>query len=289
MRDEVEAQRLGADLGGDLVAAEHVAQRLRHLGAVEVEEAVVHPVMREGVVAVGALRLCDLVLVVREHQILAAGVDVEGLAEVAGAHRGALDVPAGATGAPRRRPRRLAGLGALPQREVERAALAIVDGDAGASLEIIEGLLRQLAVAGEGRDLEVHVAVDRVGLAALDQARGDLDDLIDVRRHPRLDVGRQHAEHPHVGVVQIGVAVGVGQPVDARRRRRGEDLVLDVGDVADERHLVAEEHQRAADQIEADRRVGVADVRRRVGRGPAEVDPDAIGDDRRERDLLAVE
>ena len=48
--------------------------------------------------------LRELVLVVREAEVEAAAVDVEGAAEVALAHRRALDVPAGATGAPRRAP-----------------------------------------------------------------------------------------------------------------------------------------------------------------------------------------
>ena len=41
------------------------------------------------------LRLGDLVLVMGEHQVDAAGVDVEARPEVAHAHGGALDVPAG--------------------------------------------------------------------------------------------------------------------------------------------------------------------------------------------------
>ena len=56
-----------------------------------------HPVPREGV-ARGGLRLGDLVLMVREHQVLAAGVQVEALAQDGGGHGGALDVPAGPAG-----------------------------------------------------------------------------------------------------------------------------------------------------------------------------------------------
>ena len=44
----------------------------------------------------GALDRGDLVFVVREHEVFAAGVEVEGLAEEFGGHGGALDVPAGA-------------------------------------------------------------------------------------------------------------------------------------------------------------------------------------------------
>ena len=51
-----------------------------------------------------AQRLGDLVFVVREDQVEAAGMDVEDLPEIALAHRGALDVPAGAAAAPGRVP-----------------------------------------------------------------------------------------------------------------------------------------------------------------------------------------
>ena len=101
-----------------------------------VHHARVQPVPRELVARAFGLR--DLVLVVREHEVVAAAVDVEAVAEDLERHRRALDVPAGPARAPRRRPRRLAGLRRLPQREVDRAALALVDLDARA------GALEQL-------------------------------------------------------------------------------------------------------------------------------------------------
>ena len=59
-----------------------------------------HPVARELVAGRG--RLGELVLVVREAQVEPATVDVERAAQIAARHRRALDVPAGATIAPRR-------------------------------------------------------------------------------------------------------------------------------------------------------------------------------------------
>src|SRR5207244_11949381 len=60
--------------------------------------------------AIRALGLRDLVLVVRELQVLAAAVDVEMLAEQRAAHGGAFDVPARPPFAVARRPLRLVGL-----------------------------------------------------------------------------------------------------------------------------------------------------------------------------------
>ena len=69
------------------------------------------------------LRLRDLVLVVRKLEVHSACVQVDVAAEQVGRHRGALDVPAGAPQAPRRRPRRLARLGRLPQHKIRRMPL----------------------------------------------------------------------------------------------------------------------------------------------------------------------
>ena len=74
-----------------------------------------------------AARLRDLVLVMRELQVHAAGVNVEVRAEQLVGHRGAFDVPARAALAPRRGPMWLTRLRLLPQHEVERIALRLVD------------------------------------------------------------------------------------------------------------------------------------------------------------------
>ncbi len=188
-----------------------------------------------------------------------------------------------------RRPRRLAGLGRLPQREVGGRALALVDVDAGAGAQIVGGLAAELAVRREAGHRVVDVAKHFVGLAVGDQLRRHVDDLGDVGRDPRLDIRGQDAEQPHLAVVLVG------EPARARERILAglggglDDLVVDVGDVADELHLVAEQHQRAPDHVEARRRVRMPDVGGRVGRGPAQVHADLAGLDRRERDLLAAE
>ena len=127
---------------------EEVAQRLGHLLVVDVEEAVVHPVMGKGGV-VGRLRLGDLVLVVGELEILAAAVDVDGLAQVLPVHGGALDVPAGTALAPGGLPVGFAGLGGLPESKVQGIFLLIVHVNTGAGEKVLDGLMAQLAVALE--------------------------------------------------------------------------------------------------------------------------------------------
>ncbi len=146
--EQVEAHGVGLVALDQLADRQRIAQRLRHLLGAEVEQPIVHPAPHEGL-AGRALRLGDLALVVREDQVLAAPVQVERLAQVLDGHGRALDVPAGPTRSPRARPRRLAGLGALPEGEVPRVALALVDLDAGARDQLVEILARQPPIGGK--------------------------------------------------------------------------------------------------------------------------------------------
>ena len=71
-----------------------VAERLRHLLALHLQEAVMQPDIGHHGRPEAAARLGDLVLVVREDEVEPAGMDVEHLAEMGPRHRRALDVPA---------------------------------------------------------------------------------------------------------------------------------------------------------------------------------------------------
>src|SRR3546814_2442206 len=74
---------------------QHVADRLRHLLGLDIDEAVMHPVAAEQPAAMGAGALGDLVFVVRKDQVVAAAMDVDGGgAEILLDHRRAFDMPA---------------------------------------------------------------------------------------------------------------------------------------------------------------------------------------------------
>ncbi len=176
---------------------DHVADRLGHLRPVEVEQPVVHP--EPGERQPGRLRLGELVLVVREHQVQPTTVDVELGPEVAPAHRRAFDVPARPATPPRRGPLgldRLVGLGALPQREVARVALGPVR-PVRRRLHVAPASARRAGRTPEGAHVEVDVAGAvgrRVGVAVRDQLRDQFVHLRHVPGRPRLVRRRQHPE-----------------------------------------------------------------------------------------------
>jgi hypothetical protein len=77
-----------------VVDGDEIALALGHLAAFDLQESVVHPHARHALHAERAAALGELVLVVREHEVDAAAVDVEGVAQMLARHGRALDVPA---------------------------------------------------------------------------------------------------------------------------------------------------------------------------------------------------
>src|SRR5690625_1725919 len=160
----------------------------------------------------------------REAQVEATGVNVEGVTEVAAGHCGALNVPTGAAAPKWRGPRSgfwFAGFGTLPQREVARIPLSRFTPVAGRE-HLIGVLVGECAVFGEGGHVEPHYAAAAgicVGMPAFEEALDDVDHVDYVTRRARFVVGRgdvqrivsggefafeAHRPGPPVGVVGGG-------------------------------------------------------------------------------------
>ncbi len=217
------------------------------------------------------MRLRKLVLVMREHQVQAAAVDVEGAAEILGRHRRALKVPAGASWSPGRFPCWLARLGAFPQREITRIPLRAAAVGVPGRPHVLKPLARQGAVAFRGPDIEVDIPACRVGMAALDEPADEGDHFRHVPCRPWLDVRRQAAKRL-VGAGECPlIPLGDRPPGDALALGGGQDLVV---------HRVAARPQPADEHVEVDARPDVADVRRRLDRRATQVQPDIPRRDR---------
>ena len=121
----------------DLANGKEIAQRLGHLLIVDTHESVVHPVPDEGMSG-RTLGLGNLVLVMREGEIRATAVDIEGVTQGARRHRRALYVPTGPARSPGRVPRRLVRLGRLPQGEIQWVALDVAGFDARTGTQVLD-------------------------------------------------------------------------------------------------------------------------------------------------------
>jgi hypothetical protein len=221
-----------------------VAGGLGHLEAVDEEVLTVNPGLHVPV-AEGGLGLGDLVLVVGEDVVDAAGVEVDDLAEVTGGDGGALDVPAGEAVTPGAGPLEVAaGLGGLPEGEVALVALEGVRLDAAGGLKGLGLLVGELTVFGEAVDGKVDVAAGLVGMVRGAEALDHGDHVGDGVRCAREDGGGEDVEGGLVA--EEGVSVEGGDVLRglARSAGGGDHLVLaaiedvlahvaDVGDVLD--------------------------------------------------------
>ena len=151
--------------------------------------------------------------------------------------------------------------------------LDIVHLDARAAFEVVEVLAGQLAVVGTVfLHVEIYVAV-RHGIrqAVLFQPFDQRDDLRDMLRRARVHRRGAHAQQ--LGVLKIRRDEPVGQLLDGNPLFVGaaDHLIVDVGEVLHERHLVAAMLEIAAQRVEHDERARVADMEIFVNRRAADV------------------
>jgi hypothetical protein len=138
----------------------------------------------------------------------AAAVDVEGLAQVFGAHGAALDVPAGEAHAPGAVPLHLALLvfrGELPERKIRGVALLGVDFDPRPGLLLLEALPGKLPVAGKLRDVKVDPIRRSVCVALLLELLDQRDLVSNVLGRPGDDMGPQDVEALRIFEERLGI------------------------------------------------------------------------------------
>ena len=136
---------------------------------------------------------------------------------------------------------------------------------------------------------EQHMALCRIGVARGDQPLDHRDHLRDVLGRPRLDVWRQIAERRHVLVEDRRGAAGQRLDRLAVLAGGGDNLVLDIGDVADIAHMVfaVSVTQYPIEQVKRHHRAGIADMGKVVDRRPADIHADVVRIERFERLLAA--
>ena len=242
--------------------------------------------------AMRAFGLRDLVLVVRKGQVDAAAVDVDGAAQVLGGHGRAFDVPAGPAPAPGRVPDRvfrLARLGEFPEREIGRRALVRARLNPGALFIVFRFAAGQLAIVRHGGHREPDAFLADIGVVLAHEAGDDLDHFRHMLRGPGLHARRKDVQRQHVGVVDVGKLLRDVRNRLAGVHRRLDQLVFDVGDVAreDDGAFAIGFHQQPAQHVKHDRRAGVADMGKVVGRRTADIDSDPLGILRLESALFA--
>ena len=254
---------------------EEIAQALGHLPALDLQHLVVHPDLREPGPRMGAGRLRQLVLVVRELQINAAAVNVETRPQQCVAHRRAFDVPARPPIAPGAVPSRRGGIRRLPQHEIHRVALVRRHFHPRPGNHVVDRAPREAPIIGVTAHIEQHMALGLVSVPRGDQPRDHRNHRADILGRARLMGRPQRAQGVHVLMIpadglfgdRANLAPGFGRPRD--------DLVIDVGEVAHIGHVIRPVNmaQQPEQHVEHHHRAGVADMGAVVNRGAADIDP----------------
>ena len=112
-----------------------------------------------------------------------------------------------------------------------------------------------------------------VGVALGDQLTDHLDHRPDLGGRMRRDRRRGDTQRAHVIEVESLEPLGDHRRLDPLRLGRGDDLVVDVGDVARVDHVAVGELmlEQPPQRVEHHRRPGVADVRAAINRRPAHI------------------
>ena len=232
------------------------------------------------VTTAGAAALGDFVLVVREDEVHATGVQVEGIAEVFVAHGRAFQVPAGATLAPRRGPEVGAVLRAagFPEHEVGHAVFFVLirigAGLGGlAEVEFLAVEVSQFAVIGVGRNAEIDRAVlALVSVALVHEVLDDIELLFDVAHGAGLHVRGEAVERLAV-IVEFSGPLGC---IFAQRHALGlgiaDGLVIHIREVTHMLGAQATQFHHAAEDILHHEGAEITDVSCGVHGGAATVE-----------------
>ena len=269
-----QAQRSTGMLLQNLGQRKEVAERLAHLLAIDQKHARMHPGVGKSLVP-SAGSLSALVLMVREGEVGSATVNVDRHTQITVHHGGALGMPAGTALAPRGIPHGLAGLGGLPQSEVEGIALVFVLLDARAHHQVVDIATRDLAIGGVAAHGKVHVAViGGVGMALLDQGLDHADHGTDLFGRAGANIGIEHVGGAHNADELVGkLACHLGSSATLLVGAL-DDLIVHVGKILRKGHLKTLGHEPTANDVEANKGTGVANVDIVVDGGAAHVHAD---------------
>ena len=222
-------------------------------------------------------------LVVREGQVASAALNVEAETQPVAGDRGTLDMPAGPSVAPRRRPRGLTGSLHTPQQGIEGMLLArsvriaTTFRECGSHLVVVVSRfvteVRRCTMAVIHVGVPVDRRVDPVGMTAVDQFGDHLHDLVDGLGGGHVLLRRHDPQRLHVGAEAVRLRIPEFTPVHPVALGTLEQRIVDIGRVLDVVHRVPRIEQLAIHQVEGQVGRGVAEMGGVIRSDPAYVHP----------------
>ena len=280
-----------------IMDGEEVAQALGHLLALHLQHFVMQPDIGEFIPRAAALR--DLVLVVREHQVIAAAMDIEMHAQQFLRHGRAFDVPAGTAPAPRAVPTGQITIRRLPQDKIHRIFFVGCDLYPRARDHIINRTPRKLTVVGIFAYTKQRVSVLFIGKAIRDQLFDHRNHLGDVPGRTRLVVGAKCTQRIHILMIPAYRLIRTARDqlfqrtLDTRRFALlcgFVDAVVHIGEIAHIGHVIRPVYvaQQTVEHIEHDDRARIAQMGAVIDRRAADIHPYVLRINRREILALAA-
>ena len=209
------------------------------------------------------LRLRDFVFMVREFEVESTAMDIDIAAlvfEDGGDHDAAFGMPAWAPLAPRGFPLDTF-VCVLPQGEIQRRLFDVVDFDSSPGVKGFRSVPGEFAIAFDGIDFEIHVPVlCFVGGARIDEVTNVGNHLVHIDRWTRGNVGLKGADFVHQSRELADDFLSQFAFFDAEFFRPVDDLVIDVGVIGNEGHVIAKGHEEPSPGIEDDDGAEIADV-----------------------------
>ena len=250
------------------------------------DEAVVHPDARQGL-PTGPFTLRNLVLVMGKLQVSTAAMNINRIAQQAGAHGRTLYMPTRTARAPQAVPLhflRLLRLGRLPQHKIQRVILALGHRHPFTGAQVIKRLATQATVRREFAHSVVDVAVGaRVGQALVHQLPYEREHLRHVVSGAGLVVRALYAKGIGILVQGLDHAVGQGPNSLAILESAADDLVVNVGDVAHIAHTKATGLEPALHHIKGHHGAGMPEVAQVIHRHATHIHAHVAGLDRQQR------
>lgn len=275
VREEEESYGLRRPSLGRLGQGEEIAERFRHLLFVYLYETVMKPVLRKRFSCCG-FRLGDFVFVMRKDEVFSSSMYLEIRSQVFHAHDRTFYVPAGSTFSPRAAPRRLAGFGFLPESEIERVILLLVHVYSHALKHVVERSSRKGSVIAEFPDEKKDVSAGAVGKSLFHYLLYHGDYLFEMVRHSGLYIRGLDSYRGHVVSVFLYVFFRNLLARNAFLYGAVYYLVVYVGEVSREKHVVSRMPQVSLYNIEAYGRAGVSQMGGVVHCGTADVHPHPV-------------
>ena len=269
-REQEETERLAAVFLQHILHEEEIIERFRHFFRIDGDKTVVQPIMDEFFTR-RALGLRNFIFVVRENEIAAAAVEIKRVAQIMPRHRRALDVPARPPRSPRTVPRRFSRFRRFPHGKVAGIPFLVIHFDPRTGQHILHFAPGKFPVIRKRGNIVVHVAGKHIRVAFFNERLHHRNDVVHVIRHARILVHTPHAERIDYFEIPLDVAVGNHFPRRTFRIRFVDNLVVHVREILNERHLVADVLQIAANHVPRHRRARVSDMRMVVRRHAADV------------------